>query len=105
MFPDAYKRLRICALDPYDLALSKPERNIRRDRDDVKHLAHSIPPDLKILRDRYEKKLRWERKSRTRGLNSETVERNDRGGETRGPVNHERLLSAYFPLPPKGSAS
>jgi Nucleotidyltransferase of unknown function (DUF6036) len=43
MFPGVYKNLRICALDPYDLALAKLERNIQRDRDDVKHLARSIP--------------------------------------------------------------
>jgi len=30
MFPGAYRHLRICALDPYDLALSKLERNIQR---------------------------------------------------------------------------
>jgi hypothetical protein len=35
MFAGKFKRLRICALDPYDLALSKLERNIQRDRDDV----------------------------------------------------------------------
>jgi hypothetical protein len=58
MFPGAYKHLRICALDPYDLALSKVERNIQRDRDDIKHLAYSIPLDLKILWERYEKELR-----------------------------------------------
>jgi len=58
--PGAYKHLRICALDPYELALSKLERNIQRDRDDVKHLAHSIPLDLKILRNRYKKELRWQ---------------------------------------------
>lgn len=52
--------MRICALHPYDLALSKLERNIQRDRDDVKHLAHSIPLDLKILKERYEKELRWQ---------------------------------------------
>jgi len=30
MFPGAYRHLRICALDPYDLALSKLERKIQR---------------------------------------------------------------------------
>jgi hypothetical protein len=35
MFPGAYKHLRICALDPYDLALLKLERNIQQDRDDI----------------------------------------------------------------------
>ena len=60
MFPAAYERLRICALDPYDLALSKLERNIQRDRDDVKHLARTIPLDVEKLKERYEKELRWQ---------------------------------------------
>jgi hypothetical protein len=60
MFPGAYKHLRLCALDPYDLALSKLERNIQRDRDDVKHLARSVPLDLGVLKERYEKELRWQ---------------------------------------------
>jgi hypothetical protein len=60
MFAGEFRRLRICALDPYDLALSKLERNIQRDRDDVKHLARAIPLDLKILKERYEKELRWQ---------------------------------------------
>jgi hypothetical protein len=60
MFPGAYKHLRLCALDPYDLALSKLERNIQRDRDDVKHLARSVPVDLGVLKERYEKELRWQ---------------------------------------------
>ena len=60
MVSGQYKHLRLCALDPYDLALSKLERNIQRDRDDVKHLARSIPLDLEVLRGRYEKELRWQ---------------------------------------------
>jgi hypothetical protein len=60
MFPMAYKHLRLCALAPYDLALSKIERNIQRHRDDVKHLARSIPFDLEMLKARYEKELRWQ---------------------------------------------
>ena len=60
MFPKAYKHLRLCALDPYDLALSKLERNIQRDRDDVKHLARSVPLDLDVLKERYAKELRWQ---------------------------------------------
>ena len=46
------------ALDPYDLALAKLERNIQRDRDDVKHFARTTPFDLDLLKDRYEKELR-----------------------------------------------
>lgn len=60
MFPATYKHLRLCALDPYDLVLSKLERNIQRDRDDVKHLARTVPFDLEILKQRYEKELRWQ---------------------------------------------
>jgi hypothetical protein len=43
-----------------DLALSKLERNIQRDRDDVKHLARSVLFDLGVLKNRYEKELRWQ---------------------------------------------
>jgi hypothetical protein len=60
IFVGDFKRLRICALDPYDLALSKLERNIQRDRDDVKHLARSIPLELEILKERYKRELRWQ---------------------------------------------
>ena len=58
VFPGTFKHLRLFALDPYDLALSKLERNTQRDRDDVKHLARAVPLDLNILRDRYEQELR-----------------------------------------------
>ena len=58
MFPDVLHNLRLRALDPYDLALAKLERNIQRDRDDVKHLARAVPFDLRLLRERYEQELR-----------------------------------------------
>lgn len=35
IFPETFDRLRLFALDPYDIALTKIERNIERDRDDV----------------------------------------------------------------------
>ena len=60
MFPAAYEQLRICALDLYDLAPSRLERNIQRDRDDVKHLARTVPLDVEKLKERYEKELRWQ---------------------------------------------
>ena len=56
----AFQHLRLLALDPCDLALSKLERNIQRDRDDLKHLARTIPFDLDLLKDRYQKELRWQ---------------------------------------------
>lgn len=58
MFPRVFKHLRLFALDPYDLALAKLERNIQRDRDDVKHLARTIPLDLAVLQERYKQELR-----------------------------------------------
>jgi uncharacterized nucleotidyltransferase DUF6036 len=58
MFPGAWSRLRLYALEAHDLALSKLERNIERDRDDVQQLALGghINPD--VLRDRYYSELR-----------------------------------------------
>lgn len=58
--PKVFKHLRLFALDPYDLALSKLERNVQRDRDDVMHLARTVPFDLEVLKDRYQEELRWQ---------------------------------------------
>ena len=49
-----FKCLRLFALDSYDLALAKIERNSQRDRDNVKHLAGMVPFDLEIPRRRFE---------------------------------------------------
>lgn len=66
MFPQAFRHLRLFALDPYDLALSKLERNIQRDRDDVRFLARTIPFNLEILQERYRRELRWQLGNPTR---------------------------------------
>lgn len=58
MFPGTFKHLRLFALNPYDLALSKLERNQQVDRDDVKHLAQAVPLDLAVLQERYREELR-----------------------------------------------
>ena len=58
MFPGSFRRMRLRGLDPYDLALSKLERNTQRDRDDVKHLARTVPLDVKVLEERYLTELR-----------------------------------------------
>ena len=58
MFPDAFRHLRLFALDPYDLALSKLERNLDVDVEDVKHLARTMPLNLEKLRQRYREELR-----------------------------------------------
>ena len=60
IFPKVFQHLRLFALDPYDLALSKLERNIERDIEDVKYLAKAVPFDLEVLKTRYEKELRWQ---------------------------------------------
>ena len=57
-FPGTFNHLRLFALDPYDLALSKLERNAQRDRNDVKHLARTVPLDLNVLQVRYQQELR-----------------------------------------------
>jgi hypothetical protein len=59
MFPGAYRNMHLMALDPYDLALSKLERNSQKDRDDVRFLARAIPLDLDLLQQRYTTELRW----------------------------------------------
>jgi len=53
MFPVAFRNLRLFALDPHDLALTKLRRNSQRDRDDVLHLAKTAPLDIETLRSRY----------------------------------------------------
>jgi hypothetical protein len=58
VFPDEFRQLQIFALDPYDLALSKLERNAERDRDDVHWLARNIPLDPEVLRQRYQQEFR-----------------------------------------------
>ena len=58
MFPSAYRRLLLPGLEAHDLALSKLERNLARDREDVKYLARTAPLDLAVLEDRYLSELR-----------------------------------------------
>ena len=58
MFPGTFKNIRLFALDAYDIALTKLERNSPKDREDVKYLARTIPFDLDVLRERYRKDLR-----------------------------------------------
>lgn len=56
--PGTWNCLRLFALDPYDLALAKLERNLQRDRDDVMYLARTARLDVDVLRNRYETELR-----------------------------------------------
>ena len=53
------RRVRgLFALDPYDLALTKLERNLDQDVEDIRHLARVVPFDLEVLKRRYEDELR-----------------------------------------------
>jgi hypothetical protein len=59
MFPDAtWTHLRLFALDPVDLALSKLERNSDRDREDLVALARAGFINADELKTRYFAELR-----------------------------------------------
>jgi len=58
VFQGLFRNLRLFTLDPYDIALTKIERNTERDRDDVKYLANVISFDVQILHQRYHDELR-----------------------------------------------
>lgn len=58
LVPRTFQRLRLFALDPHDLALSKLTRNSPIDRDDVAQLARAVPLDPTLLRTRYQRELR-----------------------------------------------
>jgi hypothetical protein len=58
MFSGRFKKLKIFAPDPYDLALSKLERNSPKDQGDVEYLAKTIPLSAGLLQERYERELR-----------------------------------------------
>lgn len=60
MFVGAFNHLRLFALDPHDLALSKLARNEQQDRDDVRYLAKTIPLDLEVLKERYATELQYQ---------------------------------------------
>jgi hypothetical protein len=56
--PGVFKHLRLFALDPHDLALSKLTRNHPVDRADVAHLAKTVPLEANTLVERYRQELR-----------------------------------------------
>jgi hypothetical protein len=59
MFPEArWKHLKLFALDATDLALSKLERNLDRDREDFQLLFRTGLIDLGVLERRYYEELR-----------------------------------------------
>lgn len=58
MYPGTLRKIRLLALDPYDLALAKLTRNADRDRSDVEYLGVTVPLDVLVLRERYESEMR-----------------------------------------------
>lgn len=58
VFSGHFKKLRLFAMDAYDIALAKLERNRELDRVDVLYLADLVPFDLKVLERRYYDELR-----------------------------------------------
>jgi hypothetical protein len=58
VFPASLRRLRLLALEPHDLALSKLARNSPIDRHDVAQLTRAVPLNAETLRARYREELR-----------------------------------------------
>jgi len=58
LFPRRFKNLRIFVPHPYDLILSKLERNSPKDREEVEYLANKLQLDPNLVRERYESKQR-----------------------------------------------
>jgi hypothetical protein len=58
MFPGQLKKIRLLAPDACDLALMKLERNIERDREDVKYLARRGFLTAEDLERRYREEMR-----------------------------------------------
>ena len=58
MYPGRFKKLHLYAPDPYDLILSKLERNSAKDRDDVAYLAETLHLSSEVLAERYTRELR-----------------------------------------------
>jgi len=53
-----FRNLRLRALEAHDLALSTLSRDSPVDREDVAHLARTVPLDPELLRRRYREELR-----------------------------------------------
>jgi hypothetical protein len=58
MFPGDFRHLRLMALDPYDLILTKLDRNGDVDRSDARYLIETLKLRAEILRERYLKEFK-----------------------------------------------
>lgn len=52
-----FEKLKLWALDPYDLLLAKVTRNSPKDQEDAKYLIPKLKLDFKTFSDRWEKEL------------------------------------------------
>lgn len=66
MYPGCFEHIRLLAMDPYDIILSKIERNSSRDREDVEYLAQALNLDTSVLKVRYQKEVRYQAKNEPR---------------------------------------
>ena len=57
-FPNQFRNLRLYAPDPYDLMLSKLERNSGKDREGAVYLFQEQKLDLAVFEEQYQKELR-----------------------------------------------
>ena len=97
IFIGCFQNLKLFALDPYDIALAKIERNIDRDREDVKFLAEAVPFDLKILEELYIKELCPvlgipEREDLTSKLWIETIEERNKKIVSKNRIYYRQFL-------------
>lgn len=58
LFPGRFRNLRLRAFERHDLVLAKLERNIDRDREDLRRLVLGPGLDPEVLRERYATELR-----------------------------------------------
>ena len=58
MLRGVYKHVRLMAVDPYDLALSKLERNREVDRGDVEYLIQTLSLERQVFEQRYYEEMR-----------------------------------------------
>jgi hypothetical protein len=58
LFPGRFRNLRLRAFERHDLVLAKLERNIDRDREDLRRVVRGPGLDVEVLRERYATELR-----------------------------------------------
>ena len=98
---EGLERLRIQVFEKHDIVLAKLSRAADHDREDVKYLASTVGLDVTVLRERFEKEVRFQCTNETRDQNTldfwiEMIE------EIQG-AKAERPSPAVSPSPAKSS--